>query len=419
MSEDIRQRKTSDNIFGDHDGLDDDDEGDNIPQIVKQLDFNPKLKKSAEKNSSRGGVVSIIALLVTVWLISAEWTSYTSEHATHTVYVDTDREHPDELIKVYLDIEFRSIPCSLLSLDVVDNEGEQQPNARAHIVRTRIGANDVIGHLETTERGSAGVTTKSWVPPEGYCGSCYDVNNIPSHNPKSKMCCNTCTDLKRAYISHGLDFRIAQNSEQCLRATGASAQFDQEGCRIHGHLEVQQQAGNFHVAAGSAVTSDHASHKHHVHALTALDLLKFNSTHIISRLCFGRPDDDFSYPLQGKVWVDRRLSQVKYIMDVVPVHFEGYSDRQSSFLYSATRHNEEVDLTQPHYATPGVFFFYDFSAFQIKHTLHRRSFLYFVTRVCALVGGMFVVLGLVYRMLDSALVKLLGEERSSALSPIL
>jgi Endoplasmic reticulum vesicle transporter len=45
----------------------------------------------------------------------------------------------------------------------------------------------------------------------------------------------------------------------------------------------------------------------------------------------------------------------------------------------------------------GVFFKYDFSELRIKYTEQSKYFSTFLTRVCAVVGGVFVVIGLVYK----------------------
>lgn len=47
----------------------------------------------------------------------------------------------------------------------------------------------------------------------------------------------------------------------------------------------------------------------------------------------------------------------------------------------------------------GVFFMYDLSPMMVQLTEHRRSFTHFLTGVCAIVGGVFTVAGMVDGML--------------------
>jgi hypothetical protein len=43
----------------------------------------------------------------------------------------------------------------------------------------------------------------------------------------------------------------------------------------------------------------------------------------------------------------------------------------------------------------GVFFLYDFSPIMVKFTETRRSFTHFLTGVCAIIGGVFTVAGII------------------------
>ena len=63
-------------------------------------------------------------------------------------------------------------------------------------------------------------------------------------------------------------------------------------------------------------------------------------------------------------------------------------------LYSGVRVNRILLLTPT-----GVFFMYDLSPMMVQLTEHRRSFTHFLTGVCAIVGGVFTVAGMVDGML--------------------
>ena len=47
----------------------------------------------------------------------------------------------------------------------------------------------------------------------------------------------------------------------------------------------------------------------------------------------------------------------------------------------------------------GVFFMYDLSPMMVQLTEHRRSFTHFLTGVCAIVGGVFTVAGMLDGMI--------------------
>lgn len=50
-------------------------------------------------------------------------------------------------------------------------------------------------------------------------------------------------------------------------------------------------------------------------------------------------------------------------------------------------------------AAAGVFFMYDLSPMMVQMTEHRRSLTHFLTGVCAIVGGVFTVAGMLDGML--------------------
>ena len=57
-------------------------------------------------------------------------------------------------------------------------------------------------------------------------------------------------------------------------------------------------------------------------------------------------------------------------------------------------------LVVPHTHThTGIFFMYDLSPMMVQLTEHRRSFAHFLTGVCAIVGGVFTVAGMLDGML--------------------
>ncbi len=57
-------------------------------------------------------------------------------------------------------------------------------------------------------------------------------------------------------------------------------------------------------------------------------------------------------------------------------------------------------------ACAGVFFFYEFSPIRVKIAERSRSFTHFLTSVCAIVGGVFTVMGMVDACVHTVLVRL-------------
>ncbi|GAU34375.1 hypothetical protein TSUD_217150, partial [Trifolium subterraneum] len=61
--------------------------------------------------------------------------------------------------------------------------------------------------------------------------------------------------------------------------------------------------------------------------------------------------------------------------------------------FSVTEHFRTGDVGRLQ-SLPGVFFFYDLSPIKVTFTEENVSFLHFLTNVCAIVGGVFTVSGI-------------------------
>ncbi|GAB2234815.1 hypothetical protein Droror1_Dr00004081 [Drosera rotundifolia] len=71
-----------------------------------------------------------------------------------------------------------------------------------------------------------------------------------------------------------------------------------------------------------------------------------------------------------------------------------YGIHQCEMLYYILR-SEHLRSSQSGHYVPGVFFFYDISPIKVTFTEKHMSFLHFITNVCAIVGGIFTVSGIV------------------------
>lgn len=124
----------------------------------------------------------------------------------------------------------------------------------------------------------------------GHCGSCYGATS-----PNENGCCNTCEEVREAYIKAGWGFSDPSLYEQCVKE-GWRDKFEtqsNEGCNINGKLLVNKVRGNFHIAPGQSFQQSHM----HVHDMAgyiagAPDGHKFDFTHHIHKLQFGEEISD-------------------------------------------------------------------------------------------------------------------------------
>ena len=71
----------------------------------------------------------------------------------------------------------------------------------------------------------------------------------------------------------------------------------------------------------------------------------------------------------------------------------GYEE--PSHQYSVTEHDQDFSIGSGTYGLPGVFFNYEISPMLVTYTETRKSFTSFLTGVCAIVGGVFTVAGMI------------------------
>ena len=86
-----------------------------------------------------------------------------------------------------------------------------------------------------------------------YCGSCYGADVSGANRGREQRCCQTCEEVREAYIEVGWAFTGASSMEQCKREgfSEVLGNVHEEGCEFKGFLDVNKVQGNFHIAPGS------------------------------------------------------------------------------------------------------------------------------------------------------------------------
>ena len=165
----------------------------------------------------------------------------------------------------------------------------------------------------------------------------------------------------------------------------------QEGCRVTGTLEVSKVAGNFHFAPGKTFSQMGI----HLHDLLVLSRTEYNVSHSVNHLSFGKKYPGRVNPLDGVERICEHPSAMfQYFIKVVPTRYEYVNGTiLSTNQFSSTEHSRKLQGLQR--GLPGVFFFYDLSPIMVTFQEKQNSFAHFVTSVCAIVGGVFTVMGLV------------------------
>jgi len=365
-------------------------------RVVKQLDFYYKADEDVVlKRSKWGGGMTIACAVVLLYLVLSEIISYASLQTEDVLTVDTRR---GEKLPINVDIHFPRLSCLDVTVDAVEStSGETLEEATHQIIKERIdsktGKPFAVG--EQKELGNPELKT---VGPK--CPPC-----VPSDPPRSLMrfgrgrvdassCCPTCADVREYLKTHQLPQQLADQTPQCKVVVPYT---DDEGCRIHGFLEVPRGKGDFHIAAGSGFSQKHEEHQHHIHQVDWSRIDKFNISHTITTLSFGPPIPNIANPLDKHTIFTRSLAQHIYMIQVIPTTYDSGSEILHTNQYSFTQHHHHVQVG-PAFQLPGVYFRYDINPLMIHIHRKNHSFANFITRLCAIIGGLYVVFGIVYSL---------------------
>ncbi|DAZ93158.1 TPA: hypothetical protein N0F65_005508 [Lagenidium giganteum] len=352
-------------------------------RALKRVDVYPKMHREFKVQTDVGGTVSLITGIIMLVLFLSELRDYMSVKTHEHMVVD---KTINEKLQINLDISFLALSCKDAHVNAMDVAGELQMNMHQTVTKIRLDqSGNQIGRPMSMLGANA--PTKVDVPPN-YCGSCYDATH-----PAGKKCCNTCDEVKEAFMASDVALEEADQKEQCIRESVEEETLaqDGEGCRFQGKMMVNRVAGNFHVALGRTFHREGRL----VHQFRPGQEYSFNATHVIHSLSFGTPIPGAKNPLDGMKKVTERVGGVfQYYVKVVPTIYSDISSKET-YQFSYTEQTRYLDPTGQMSALPGTFFVFDLSPFMVKVDNDRVPFLHFLTRVCAIIGGMISISGFV------------------------
>jgi len=374
---------------------------------LKALDAYPKFHDEVRVRTFSGATVSLVAIFLIVILFISELSLYLELETVDHLLVDTSR---GDKLKINFDVNFPRIPCPLLSVDAMDVSGFHQLDVSHHIQKKPLDAAGKpkgkpiihdLGHSLAPDEVTGPDTPPREEKPDptkepGYCGSCYGAED------QAGQCCNTCDEVKSVYRKKGWAVTNMEKIEQCVVVGETQKEFQDmlargEGCQVFGYLEVNKVAGNFHFAPGRSFQHAHM----HVHDLAAFSSGQFNVTHQINEISFGEHFQGMVNPLDGvtkELPKDVKSGMYMYYAKVVPTSYSHLDGKViDTNQYSITEHFRALDKADTQ-SLPGVFIFYELSPIMVRFTERRRPITHFLTQLCAILGGVFTVAGIIDRL---------------------
>lgn len=365
-----------------------------ISEKLRQFDAYPKTMEDFSVKTFGGAIVTIISTIIILCLFLSEVSDYFTPSLNEELFVDTSR---GSKLRINLDLIIPAISCDLLSLDAMDTTGEQHLQIDHNIFKRRLDLDGKpiedpkktdIATTKSPEKSTEKTAENSTVET---CGDCYGA----ASEALGIKCCNTCEEVREAYRMRKWAFPDPSTIKQCQNDKSVEKMKHAfvEGCQIYGYMEVNRVGGSFHIAPGESFSVNHV----HVHDVQPYASTQFNMTHKIRHLSFGMNIPGKTNPMDDTTVVatDGAMMFQHYIK-IVPTTFvrtDGSTLLTNQF--SVTRHSRQVSLFTGESGMPGIFFSYELSPLMVKYTEREKSFGHFATNLCAIVGGVFTVAGII------------------------
>ena len=295
-------------------------------------------------------------------LLMNEYFNYKKYNLTTLMYVDKNRG--SDKLKVNLDIDLPNFPCELVSIEIKNDLGLKVHN---------IEGNLTVKGLDSNRRV---ISQKS-----------YSIQNLGTFGH-----------------DHA---HLAQPNYEILQKQAK----EKQGCKLIGYFYLDAVPGIFIISSKPFAPS--------LERLRRENLDKYiNIEHTINELTFGerisrykffafRPD---SYNLMNTLKKRTRKKEVlpllyQYYLKIVPAKYK-YEEKEILNFYQYTANSFAELLVDKN---PLLFFRYDLSPITVEYKNAKMSFLTFIINVCAILGGVFTVAGIIDSIIHKSVLILLRK----------
>ncbi|XP_043676686.1 endoplasmic reticulum-Golgi intermediate compartment protein 2 isoform X3 [Vespula pensylvanica] len=329
-------------------------------KTMKELDAFPKVPEPYVNKTAVGGTFSIFTFCIIAYLIIAETNYFLDSRLQFKFEPDTDY---DAKLKINIDITV-AMPCGRIGADILDSTNQNL------VGYDTLEEEDTWWELSLEQR---------------------------SHFEALK---HMNSYLREEYHAiHELLWKsnqITLHSEMPKRTREPS--YVPDACRIHGSINANKVAGNFHITAGKSLPLP----RDHIHISAFMTNRDYNFTHRINKFSFGGPSPGIVHPLEGDEKIaDNNMMLYQYFVEIVPTDIRTLLSTFKTYQYSVKDHQRPIDHLKGSHGIPGIFFKYDMSALKIRITQERDTITQFLVKLCATVGGIFVTSGLIKSIIQN------------------
>jgi len=371
---------------------------------MKSLDAFGRPVQEFQVKTTCGGYLSVCSLCLIATLFVTELRYFLQLETRDEMVIDQNQDQKH--FNVSLNITFPRVPCSVLSMNLLDPKKANMMHVATEIYETRLSSTgrpigqrvreglvnvvQTVGDLSAAGSQDVKVRT-THATTHLRCHSCYQ-----SHIDEDD-CCDTCEDVRRAFTSRGLSGRPADYVfSQCIEEAYAEVPAqDGEGCHLDANLHVRKVPATLHIGVGRYFRQEFLKATDPEAFLSSMDF-----SHTLERLSFGPAFPGLVPVLDGREKSAHKAhtsEHYQYDLHVIPTRYkEDGNDEIVSHQYSVTEYAKPVDVRQSHqdHAILGLWLNYDFTPFEVKVTSSRKSLWHFLTECCAILGGIFAFTGM-------------------------
>ncbi|XP_022001473.1 protein disulfide-isomerase 5-3 isoform X3 [Helianthus annuus] len=413
---------------------------------IKAIDFFRKTPRDLTEASLSGAGISIIAAVFIIFLFGMELHSYLTISTSTAIIID--KSNIEDSVRIDLNISFPVLSCEFASVDVSDVLGTNRLNVtktiRKYSINRDLKSNGfefefdilpshVLKHDEIVDEtyGEGSITLNS-----------HSFNKLLHEHPVVAVnffapWCHWSRLLKPAWDKAAKVMRQRYNPEHDGRIIVGSIDCTQEPdlCQKH-HIQGYPSIRIFRKGSDFGAVGDNLGMKVHESyygdrdtdslvmvpgnlVITAsskshsFDASRMNMSHVISTLSFGpsitptmMSDIKRLGPylgvghnrLNGQAYITKREDRanvtIEHYLQVVKTEVLGLSHKLIE-NYEYTAHTSLIHAN----TIPAAKFHLEFSPMQVLITENLKPFSHFITNLCAIIGGVFTVAGI----LDSIL----------------